>query len=316
MNILSATLGRIAPSFRTLSEWADIYTPGLSERQVCRKTLQNRQCHVRRIVEALGDRRIGAIKPHEISSLIAKVGKEHPVAAKRTLIEIRSMMDEAVNNGWITTNPAKAVRLPRVAVRRRRLSLSEWQRIEAHARTNSPPWVYRMMRLALITGQRRSDLVKMRFSDVWVHGNGREYLHIAQIKTGARVAIPLDLRLDVIGLTVREVIEDCRGYAQAGDGHLIRKTTGSPPCVESMSWRFEQAREAVLPDEDGDMSPLSLHECRSLAAREYRKQHLDTQALLGHAKASMTDLYHNDRGLDAREGRWKTVDLPTSKDTA
>jgi len=110
MNLISATLGRIAPSFRTLSEWADIYTPGLSERQVCKKTLQNRQCHVRRIVEALGDKRIGAIKPHEISSLIARVSKEHPVAAKRTLIEIRSMMDEAVNNGWITTNPAKAVR--------------------------------------------------------------------------------------------------------------------------------------------------------------------------------------------------------------
>lgn len=309
MSLLSATLGRILPKYRTLSEWAGIYTPSLSERQICSKTLQNRQCHVRRIVEALGDKRIGAIKPHEISSLIAKVGKTHPVAAKRTLIEIRSMLDDAVNNGWIATNPAKAVRLPRTAVRRRRLSLSEWQRIDAYAKEHSPPWVYRMMRLALVTGQRRSDLVKMRFSDVWAHDNGREYLHIAQAKTGARVAIPLDLRLDSVGLSVRDVIDDCISYAKAGDGHLIRKTTGKPPCVESMSWRFEEAREAVLPDEDEEISPPSLHECRSLSAREYKKQGINTQTLLGHSKASMTDLYHNDRGLDARDGNWKVLDL-------
>ena len=315
MNLLSATLGRIAPSFRTLAEWADIYTPGLLERQVCKKTLQNRQCHVRRIVEALGSKRIGAIKPHEISSLIARVGKQHPVAAKRTLIEIRSMLDEAVNNGWLTTNPAKAVRVPRVVVRRRRLSLSEWQRIYAHAKEHSPPWVHRMMLLALVTGQRRSDLVKMKLADVWAHENGREYLHIAQAKTGARVAIPLDLRLDSIGATVREAVEGCRAYAKIGDGHLLRKTTGQPPCVESMSWRFEEARESVLPDEEGDMSPPSLHECRSLAAREYKRQGVDTQALLGHAKASMTDLYHNDRGLDARQGVWKVVETQHQPET-
>ena len=82
-----------------------------------------------------------------------------------------------------------------------------------------------------------------------------------------------------------------------------------------MSWRFEEAREAVLPDEEGDMSPPSLHECRSLAAREYKRQGVDTQVLLGHAKASMTDLYHNDRGLDARQGVWKVVETQHQPET-
>lgn len=308
MNILSATIGRIVPKYRTLGEWAEIYVPLLAERQISAKTLNNRMHHVRRIVKALGSRSIGSIKPHEISTLIAELTKEHPGTAKRVLIEIRAMFYEAVSNEWVLSNPAKAVRLPRVTVRRRRLSLGEWKLIDAWAKENSPPWVYRMIRLALVTGQRRSDLMKMKFSDVWAHDDGREYLHIAQAKTGSRVAIPLDLRLDSVGLSVRDVIEDCRGYAKDGDGHLLRKTTGKPPCPESMSWRFEQAREAVLPDEDGDANPPSLHECRSLAAREYREQGINTQKLLGHAKASMTDLYHNDRGLDARQGRWTVVD--------
>ena len=308
MSLLSATVGRFVPKYRTLGEWAKIYTQVLSERQVCEKTLQSRLHHVRRIVTEMGGRSLGSIRPHEISAFVTSIGKEHPGTAKRVLIEIRAMFYEAVANDWISTNPAKAVRAPRVAVRRRRLSLDEWRLIDAYAKENSPPWVYRMIRLALVTGQRRSDLVKMKFSDVWAHEDGgKEYLHIVQAKTGARVAIPIDLRLDSVGLSVREVIEDCRGYAKPGDGHLLRKTTGKPPCPESMSWRFEQAREAVLPAEPEGVGPPSLHECRSLAAREYRDK-IKTQGLLGHSKASMTDQYHNDRGLSARQGRWSVVE--------
>ena len=306
MNLISSTIGRFIPKYRTLGEWVGVYTPMLVERQISPKTLQNRLSHVKRIVASLGDRRLGSIKPHEISALIATIGKEHPGTAKRVLIELRSMFYEAVANDWVSANPAKAVRIPRVTVQRRRLSLDEWKLIDTYARLNAPPWVSRMVRLALVTGQRRSDLVKMRFDDVWAHDDGVEYLHIAQAKTGARVAIPLDLRLESAGLSVRDVIEDCRGYAKLGDGHLLRKSTGAPPCPESMSWRFEDCREKALPNEVSGSTPPSLHECRSLAAREY-KGIVNTQDLLGHTKASMTDLYHNDRGMGARAGAWKTV---------
>lgn len=309
MNLISLTLGRISPKHRTLREWVEIYMPLLDARQIAPKTLMNRRAHVRRILAALGDRRIGTIRPHEINALIVQVGKTYPVAAKRTLIEIRAILDEAVSNGWLQVNPAKAVRLPRVPVRRRRLSLQEWAAIYEYARAHRPPWVHRLFALALVTGQRRSDLVKMRFEDIWAHGDGREYLHVIQAKTGARVAIPLDLRLESVALSVQEVVEACRGYAKLGDGYLLRKSTGKPPCVESMSWRFEESREEVLPEETGGHRPPSLHECRSLAAREYRKQGVNTQDLLGHSKQAMTELYLDDRGQDAREGKWRVVAL-------
>lgn len=307
MNLISLTVGRIAPSWRTLGEWAEIYIPLLDTRQITSKTLVNRHAHVRRIVQAFGTRRIGTIRPHEINALIAEIGQEHPVAAKRTLIEIRAMLEEAVANGWIQTNPGKTVRMPRVSVKRRRLSLAEWRLIYAHAQAHQPPWVSRMLALALVTGQRRSDLREMRFDDVWPHDDGHTYLHVVQEKTGARLAIPVTLRLEPIGLSVADAVEACRGYVKAGEGHLLRKSTGAPPGPESMSWRFEQAREAVLPPESGRLQPPTLHECRSLAAREYLQQGLNTQDLLGHTKASMTELYHDDRGLDARSGKWRVV---------
>lgn len=313
MDLISLTLGRVMPRHRTLREWVEIYLPLLDARQITPKTLGNRHAHVRRIVDAFGGRRIGTIRPHEISALIVQVGKVHPVAAKRTLIEIRAMLDEAVSNGWIQTNAAKAVRLPRVPVRRRRLSLLEWIAIYEHAKAHRPPWVSRLIALALVTGQRRSDLVKMRFDDVWAHNDGRDYLHIVQAKTAARLAIPMDLRLDSVGLSVHDVVEACRDYAKLGDGYLLRKTTGKPLCPESMSWRFEQSREAALTDESSEHRPPSLHECRSLAAREYRKQGINTQDLLGHSKPAMTELYHDDRGLDAREGKWRVVEVPAPR---
>ena len=308
MNIISSTIGRFIPKYRTLGEWAVIHQRLLRERQICEKTRSNRMHHVQRIVDELGARRLGSIKPHEINEFITRIGKDHPGTAKRVLIEIRAMFYEAVANDWIDSNPAKAVRVPRVTVRRRRLSLPEWKLITAHAKEHAPPWVSRMLELALVTGQRRSDLQKMKFSDVWTHDDGCEYLHVVQDKTGARLAIPLDLRLDAVALSVRDAIERCKGYAKPGNGHLLRKSTGAPPCLESMSWRFEDCREKAIPKDTDGSAPPSLHECRSLAAREY-KPFIDTQLLLGHAKASMTELYHNDRGLDARQGVWKTVPL-------
>lgn len=310
MSFVSATIGRFMPKYRTLNEWLEIYSASIEGRQITAKTLQNRRSHVKRISYAFGDRHIGSILPHEINFLIAGLTKKYPVAAKRTLIEARGIFDEAITNGWITSNPARSVRVPRVVVKRRRLTLNEWKLIYDYSRVHQPPWVPRMILLALVTGQRRSDLVKMKFSDVWAHEDGVEYLHVAQAKTGARLAIPTALRLNSIGVSVGEAIEMCHSYSKEGDGYLIRKTTTKQLCPESMSWRFEQAREAALPPHTGEQTPASLHECRSLSAREYKKQGINTQDLLGHSKQAMTELYHAERGLDAREDRWKVVELP------
>lgn len=46
-----------------------------------------------------------------------------------------------------------------------RLSLDDWRRIHAYAAAELPPWVARMLVLALVTGQRRGDLQAMRFDD-------------------------------------------------------------------------------------------------------------------------------------------------------
>ena len=317
--VLGRTVGRVVVSLRTLDQFAPVYAAALAERSLCDKTKSNRKIYFKLFSAEYGDRAVSSIKPHEIAGLIDRLSKKHPHLAKRVLIEARSLFHEAMVAGWAESNPADAVKIPVVKVLRQRLSLDEWQQIHDYADCCSPPWVSRMMVLALVTAQRRGDVRKMRFSDVWEDADGVRRLHVEQQKSGKRVSIPLDLRLDCVGITVGEAIEACRAYSVLdadGDGYLIRKTTGGMLAATSMSWRFEQAREGVLSKHTGKGTPSSLHECRSLAEREYRDQGVNTKLLLGHSAQAMTDLYNRDRGLAVREGKWKPVPLAANKDRA
>jgi len=299
--ILAATIGRLSPRFRTLAEWLVIYDEILTTRPFGHKTLGNRRNNLRYLRDDLGTETVSSIRPHQVAQLVRRVHAVHPHTSRRVLIEARACFAEAVAYGWADTNPAAAVRHMPNRVARRRLALEDWQAIHDHAKQNLPSWVSRMLVLALVTGQRRGDLQKMRFSDA--HDG---YLHIQQQKTGTLLRLPLALRLDCIGVSIGEAIEDCRSYAR-GDEFLLRKSTGKPLTLCSLSARFETAREGAIGLHEGDGDPPSLHECRSLSERLYRKQGINTQILLGHKHQKMTDLYNDSRGLDA--GQWKTLEI-------
>lgn len=299
--LLSATIGRAAPRYRTVGEWAETYRQIIDGKPIEDKTKENRRCTLAHMLSGLGKGRIiSAVKPHEISAMVVGINKAHPALAKRVLIETKDFFNEAVNYGWLDRNPATPIKAPIVRVQRNRLTLEQWWSILRYSLESMPPWVPRMMALALVTGQRRSDLVKMRFSDVW---DG--YLHVEQAKTGTKLALPLALNLDSIGLNIGQVVDDCQEYA-TGSEFMLRKHNGKQLGDASLSARFETAREgAGIKCVKG--TPVSLHECRSLSERLYRAQGINTMILLGHSNQAMTDLYNNDRGLSS--GEWKTLIL-------
>ena len=300
MNFIAATLGRAFPKYRTLGQWAEIYHQIVATREISAKTKANRRSMLIRIVERLGDRLISTIRPHEISAMMQGIAQGRAQLAKRILFETRDMFNEAVNYGWIDRNPAATVKTPQARVQRKRLAFDDWCKIAAWSEAHQPPWVQRMLMLALVTGQRRSDLAKMRFDDVL---DGR--LHVEQQKTGERIAIPITLRLEALGLSIADVIEDCRVYATAGE-FMLRKHNGQQLVLASLSARFEEAREHALAPVTSGLPP-SLHECRSLSERLYRAQGVNTMILLGHKHQSMTDIYNDDRGLT--KGVWRELEL-------
>lgn len=297
---LSATIGRVVPRFQTCEQWAVEYEQIISLRPICDHTKVNRRCALKHIVQHLGGELVGSVKPLRVGKMIRDISATSPQTAKRVLFEARDFFNEAILAGVIDSNPAGPIKAPRVRVQRHRLTLDDWLAIRSWSSSNQPPWVQRMLDLAIVTAQRRSDLRVMGPGCVW---DG--LLHIDQIKTGTRIALPLDLRLEAVGTSIGDVVEDCRGYAGPGNTFLRRKS-GKELVEASLSARFEEAREgAGLTWATG--LPPSLHECRSLSERLYREQGIDTMTLLGHKHQSMTDLYNDDRGLSA--GVWKTLQI-------
>jgi integrase len=60
----------------------------------------------------------------------------------------------------------------------------------AYAEQRAPPDLARAITLASNTGQRRSDLVKMRWTDLEIY-EGRPGINVTQVKTGLQIWIPL-----------------------------------------------------------------------------------------------------------------------------
>lgn len=272
------------------------------------QTIRNKTATYNHICFLYGSMPLAELKPMRITADLKSIASSNPTKAQRILAELKSIYAEAMANQLVDTNPALHVKNIRYKVKRKRLEFSTWKLMVTYAKHNKEYWVYCMLLLALTTGQRRADLAKLKFSDV---RDG--YLHIEQQKQagkgyGARVAIPLDLKINGLRLSLGDIIEKCKGYGRPGM-YLLCSSTGKPLEISSLSIQFRECLKGVVNVDqvykDGE-SP-SLHEVRSLSARKYKEQGIDTQTLLGHKNADMTSLYEDDRGLTAKE--YKKVKL-------
>ena len=302
---------------RTLADWLDVHDGVLLTRGYKAQTIKNRRSNLAHVRRLWGTVPVAELKPHAVASALRTFPKDRSSTAVRVLSELRDAYVEAIANGWAETNPARDIKPPKHKVMRERLELEVWMQMRTLAQASPQRWVESMLLLGLAIGQRRADLAKVRFDDV-VDG----HLRIEQQKEagkgyGARVEIPLTLRMDCIGMTVGDVIEHCRQSAKAGPT-LLRKANGKPIEMSSLSARFCEHIKAVLGDKDPGMHRRpSLHETRSLSARTYVAQGLDpktVQTLLGHSELEMTEMYLNDRGLSRNE--WKRVEVPAGAESA
>lgn len=191
--------------------------------------------------------------------------------------------------GW---NPPEATRKPTIRVSRSRLTLEDWRSIFAAAPENH--YIRNAMLLAVVAGQRREDICNMRFSDVW---DG--YFHIVQGKTGTRLALPLNLRCDVLGLTLKDVIDGCRDRVVSPYLiHSPNKRNAGALGKDNLSRAFADARIKSGVTTPPGKTEVTFHEQRSLSERLYRAQGVDTKTLLGHKVQTTTDRYNDTRGQE------------------
>lgn len=285
----------------SVSGWLDRYWKIQEERQRLGEikpiTVKQKKNPVKVMRENIGNKQLSDVSVRDIADILEPY-KERGQAIMAQVVRrvIIDVFKEAQHAGEVPPgyNPAQATKNPKAKVQRQRLDLDEWMRIYEEARSYQP-YLRRSMQLALVTGQRLSDIANMKFSDIW-----DDHLHIEQEKTGSRLAIPLSLRCNAIGITLREVIAECRDrivspYLLHHHHSISTAKRGGKIGYQSITSAFSKARDSSgLKWSKG--TPPTFHEQRSLAERLYRDQGIDTMSLLGHKNQQMTDKYNDDRG--------------------
>lgn len=287
----SYTLADRIQERETFDQFLDVYEKRCTERGLKPSTMKTRVSIINTLRESFGANPFGSITTRQLNALLEQYIDDDK---RRMAQAIRSVMcdvfRESIIEGWATTNPAESLRDPAPKVMRSRLTLDQLNVIMSHI---DHPWVRNGVMLALHTGQRISDVVKMKWADM--HDG---CLWVEQIKTGNKVAIPLALRLN--GKTLDEVIKACRDnvlsqYMLHYAGR--RDKTGKPVSTTLLAREFAAARDKAGIDW-GDRTPATYHELRSLAERLYDETGVETQALLGHKDIRSTQTYKDRRGAE------------------
>ena len=277
--------------------WMDRFQEILDERESAKATRSFQRVMVKRArAEWPGQTSIAAIDTAMVAEAIRKltvVGKRRMAQSYRSFLA--NCFRCAIAQGWRTDNPVGVTDAVRVKTKRARLTLEHFRAV--YADQELKPWLRNAIALALVSGQRREDIARAQRRDIrdacwWVE----------QRKTGARVAIPLSIRLDALGMSLSDVLEQCRATGILSP-YLIHQTyrggsakTGAPIALKAFSKTFTAAVRRLGIDW-GDRSPPTFHELRSLSKRLYDSQGgVNTKELLGHRSASAAATYADARG--------------------
>ncbi len=279
----------------SLTEWCERYIDILNRREIAASSMTEYKSRVNAIGDWFNTKPIDEVSTKDIAEFLdSYVTSGRAARAKLIRSTLLDMFREAISEGVINDNPVTATRNARVKVKRSRLTAEEFEQVLIQAKSVSP-WVSLSMELALITGQRVSDIAKLKWSDIY-----DDNVWIEQKKTGMKLTIPLSV--SITNLSLSDTLEKCKKLF-AGSGTVIATRTGSELKVETISRAFAKARDATGIKWSGE--PPSFHEIRSLSARLYatEKGNNYAQKLLGHKSAQMSERY-----IDARGTEWIKVE--------
>ena len=137
------------------------------------------------LLPSFGIRRIDRIRNQEVLDWLDEYSRTAPGGANRTLDVLRQILNHGVACGYLSANPANGVaRNPRPKPNRF-LSVDEVRRLhaalEAHEGRGSGRQQADIIRLLLLTGCRKSELVHLRWSEI-----DGETINLNDSKTGPR----------------------------------------------------------------------------------------------------------------------------------
>lgn len=282
--------GRVMGAQLTLAAFIVVYqTEILPPRKLAKATLDLYAVRLRQIVARLGSLPVDGVTIAHVAAYLDSLSAR---SSNQTRAILADVFAHAVAKGLCPDNPA-ALTIPRIEeVARKRHTLEGLMAIRAEAEG----WLQNAIDLALVTAQRRGDILAMRFDDV---RDG--YLHVIQHKT-ARSSDAGYLRI-LVTQQRKAVIDRCRDNVpspylihrkpertsqaqQKGKAHWTKIEEGY------LSRAFKAAREKAnaYPGLTDAQQP-GFHEIRALAIHLMKKAGKDAQGLAGQADQKTTKNY-------------------------
>jgi integrase len=289
-------LERVTGAANTWGDWCDAFEKKLAERDSSANTKRVRKSMLARLRRSFDESRAASsISTKDCADVIDALKNEGKL---RMAQSFRSFLvdcfDRMIAAGWRTDNPARVTDAVTPKVKRARLTFDVFMRLYE---STDVVWLRNAMALALVAGKDRDSVRNARFTDFRDGGWWCE-----RTKTGARFFLPMHLRLDVFGMSLDDVVKQCRatGILSPYLIHQTKRAKGSrlgKPLHVDMITRVFSAELARLEIDWQGKTPPTFHEIRSLAARLHKEQgDVDPQDLLSHKDPKSTSIYTDGRG--------------------
>lgn len=202
-------------------------------------------------------------------------GPAHGKIQRGKIVSVLATMYKYAVGEWfiVDSNPTRDLRFPKAKHRTRYITDEEFSAVKAIASHR----LRAAMDLALLTGQRQGDLLKMRWDHIDVN---ERLIHLRQGKTGKRFAIRITEPLE-------EVLVRCKRMTPAlPRAYVLRTKDGERYTSEGFRAMWQRTiKKAVAVG--AIKEPFTFHDIRAKCASD----HADINKagnLLGHQNVSMT----------------------------
>jgi integrase len=289
-------LERISGAVITWGDWCDEFELKIGGRESAANTRRTRKSQMKRlrtIVDA--DKPAPHVDTKDCADAIEALCRD---GKHRTAQAFRSFLVDCFNRmiarGIRKDNPALVLDPITVRVKRARLTFPVFMQVYE---TTQIVWLRNAMALAIVAGKDRHSVRNAQFPDFRDGGWWNE-----RSKTGARVFLPMNLRLDCFGMSLEDVLSQCRstGVLSRYLVHQTQRAKGSQlgkPLHVDVITRVFSAELAKLGIDWAGKEPPTFHEIRSLAARLHKEQgDVNPQDLLSHKDPKSTATYIDGRG--------------------
>lgn len=209
------------------------------------------------------------VKPKHVAAIKVKYAQT-PFYANRLVSLLRLVSSLGVEWQEMESNPAVGITRHAEAKRERYITDAEYRAIHAQA----GPRLQIIIELCYLTGQRISDVLRIRYSDLTEAG-----IAFHQGKTGARLTVTWN---DDLGGAVARA-KALHGNVRAMT--LLHNRRGKPPDYSTVKLQWDKARKAA------GVEDARIHDLRAKSLTDAKRQGFNPQTLAGHTDGRMTDRY-------------------------